>query len=75
MIISLLKRWYGDFSDEEIKKYALLGIIFGVFIAAYWGLRPLKDGVFQGIVGVDYTPYAKMLSLFTVLGLIALLRK
>ncbi len=75
MIISLLKRWYGDFSDEEIKKYALLGIIFGVFIAAYWGLRPLKDGVFQGIVGVDYTPYAKMLSLFTVLGLIALYGK
>ncbi len=75
MITSLLKRWYGDFPEEEIKKYAMLGLIFGVLIAAYWGLRPIKDGIFQGIVGVDYTPYAKMLSLVTVLGLITIYGK
>jgi len=76
MLKGLLTKIFGKFeSREEAKKYALLGITFGVFIAAYWGLRPLKDGIFQGIVGVDYTPYAKMCSLVVVLVLIGIYGK
>lgn len=76
MLRTLFVKLLGEFRDkEEIKKYALLGIIFGVLIAAYWGLRPLKDGIFSGIVGVDYSPYAKMLSLITVLILVSIYGK
>jgi len=76
MLKGLLTKVLGTFeSREEVKKYALLGITFGVLIAAYWALRPMKDGIFQGIVGVDWTPYAKMLSLVVVLGLIGIYGK
>ncbi|TET06078.1 hypothetical protein E3J79_03405 [Candidatus Dependentiae bacterium] len=76
MLKRLLATIFGKFeSREEVKKYALLGIAFGVLIAAYWGLRPLKDGIFQSIVGADYQPYAKGLSLLVVLGLIVIYGK
>jgi len=76
MMNNFFVKVFGKFeSKEEIRKYALLGITFGVLIAAYWGLRPLKDGIFSGIVGVDYTPYAKYLSLVTVLLLIGVYGK
>lgn len=76
MLKKVLTKIFGKFeSQEEIKKYALLGLIFGVLIAAYWGLHPLKDSIFQGIVGVDYTPYAKMLSFVSALSLIGIYGK
>lgn len=76
MMKKLFVKVFGKFeSREEIRKYALLGLTFGTLIAAYWGLRPLKDGIFSGIVGVDYTPYAKYLSLVTVLLLIGIYGK
>ena len=76
MLKAILAKVFGKFeSREEVRKYALLGITFGVLIAAYWGLRPLKDGIFSGIVGVNYIPYAKMLSLVTVLVLIVIYGK
>ena len=76
MLKKILFKILGEFEDKkEIKKYALLGITFGLLITAYWGLRPIKDGIFSGIVGVDYTPYAKFLSLTTVLILIGIYGK
>jgi AAA family ATP:ADP antiporter len=76
MVKKLLTKVFGSFENKtEVKKYVLLGITFGILISAYWGLRPIKDSIFQGIVGVDYTPYAKMLSLVTVLFLIVIYGK
>jgi len=76
MMKKIFFKLFGKFENrEEVRKYALLGITFGLLIAAYWGLRPIKDGIFSGIVGVDYTPYAKMLSLVTVLVLIVIYGK
>ena len=60
MLKKIFSKFFGKFENrEEVKKYALLGIIFGLLIATYWGLRPLKDGIFFGIVGADYQPIAK----------------
>jgi len=71
MLGGFLTKVFGKFqSKQEVKKYTLLGVTFGVLIATYWALRPLKDGIFQSVVGADYQPYAKMLSLVVVLGLI-----
>jgi len=76
MLKRLFTNMFGKFeSKQEVIKYVLLGLTFGVIIAAYWALRPVKDGIFQSIVGVDYTPYAKGLSLVVVLLLIGLYGK
>jgi len=50
MVSTLLKKWYGDFSKEELKKYVLLGLTFALTIGVYWTLRPLKDSLFGAMV-------------------------
>ncbi len=67
---------WGKFeSRDEVIKFSLLGLIFGLIIGAYWALRPVKDSVFASIVGIDYQPYAKVLSLFVIVPLIILYGK
>ncbi|MDP3889352.1 MAG: Npt1/Npt2 family nucleotide transporter, partial [bacterium] len=57
-------------SREEVQKFLLLGLIFGLMIGIYWALRPIKDGIFSVIVGFDYQPVAKWLSLFLIVPVI-----
>lgn len=67
---------WGKFKDRgEIKKFAFLAIIFGCIIGVYWGLRPLKDGIFANIVGMDWQPLAKILSLFLITPLVIVYSK
>ena len=66
----LFRASFGDFDPEELKKFLLLGLIFGLIIGLYWTLRPMKDALFQDIVGGEYQPYAKMLSLLVVFPLV-----
>lgn len=56
---------WGKFdSKEELVKFLLLALIFGVIIGTYWTLRPLKDSIFNALVGTKkYQPIAKMVSL------------
>lgn len=49
-MLNLLKKWYGDFSKEELIKYVYLGVIFSLLIGIYWTLRPLKDSIFGSLV-------------------------
>ncbi|MBA2306640.1 hypothetical protein H0W26_00720 [Candidatus Dependentiae bacterium] len=74
MVLSVIKNWFrasfGDFDPEELKKFLLLGLIFGLIIGIYWSLRPMKDALFQDIVGGSFQPRAKMLSLLTVFPLV-----
>ncbi len=51
-------------------KFLLLGIIFGLIIGIYWTLRPLKDSLFQDIVGGQWQPRAKMWSLVVIFPLV-----
>lgn len=69
MSSNTIRTWWGDFTKEELKKFALLAIIFGFTIGVYWLLRPLKDAVFSKTVGADWIPFAKWLSLFIVIPL------
>ncbi len=67
---------WGKFeSGDEIKKFFFLASIFGLIIGTYWILRPLKDGIFNAIVGIDFQPYAKMLSVLVVFPLVILYSK
>ena len=50
MITRLLKKWYGDFSRDELLRTLLLGAAFTLIIGTYWTMRPLKDALFNAIV-------------------------
>src|SRR4029078_6344790 len=69
MSSNTIRTWWGDFTKEELKKFALLAIIFGFTIGVYWLFRPLKDVVFSKSVGADWIPFAKWLSLIIVIPL------
>jgi ATP:ADP antiporter, AAA family len=71
----LLRPMFGDFDPEELKKFLLLGLIFGLIIGIYWTLRPMKDALFQDIVGGTYQPRAKMISLLVVFPLVMVYSK
>ena len=62
---------WGKFeSTAELKKFGFLAAIFGFIIGTYWTLRPMKDSIFNAIVGMDYLPWAKMLSLVVIFPLV-----
>jgi len=65
--MNILKKLYGNFeSRDEVVKFLVLGLTFFFIIGVYWALRPLKDGLFQSIVGAKYQPYAKLISMLAV---------
>lgn len=67
---------WGKFeSTDEIKKFGLLAFIFGLIIAVYWGMRPIKDSIFGAVVGINYQPWAKILSLIVSTPLVILYGK
>ena len=66
---------YGDLSPFELKKFSILAFMFTNLIGSYWLMRPLKDGVFYTLVGLEYLPYAKMLSFLIIIPLILIYSK
>lgn len=63
-------RLWGTFSKDELKKFIMLGSIFGFTIGIYWMMRSIKDSVFSKVVGADYIPYAKGVSLAVIFFLV-----
>ncbi len=47
-----------------------MGCIFGLILAVYWTLRPLKDSIFIQLVDKIYLPYAKTISVLALLPLV-----
>lgn len=67
-IINLFTSVFRGFeSPEERKKFSILAVLFGLTIGVYWLFRPLKDSVFLTMVGRDYQPWAKILSIFVTI--------
>lgn len=67
---------WGEFeSKEEVTKFAILALMFGLIIGIYWTMRPIKDSVFMSIVGGKYLWMAKILSLFVITPLVLVYSK
>ncbi|MFH1832169.1 MAG: Npt1/Npt2 family nucleotide transporter [bacterium] len=66
---------WGDISKEEMERFGMLALTFMLIIGAYWLLRPLKDGVFMSVVGRDFLPYAKIISLCWIFPLVLIYSK
>lgn len=69
MIARLLKKWYGDFTREELIRTLFLGAAFALIIGTYWTMRPLKDALFKAVVigegleaDVSWLAWAKIVS-------------
>jgi len=75
MLDRLKRAVYGEISQEEIKKFTILAITFLFTIGTYWLLRPLKDSLFFDIVGGDWQPTAKLLSVFIVIPVVLIYSK
>ena len=69
---SIHRRVYGDsFPWDDFVRTMVLSSTLFVMIGGYWLLRSLKDAVLTALCGVESIPKAKMLSVFVVLGVVA----
>jgi len=75
MLKRVIRFFWPDLTDVEIKKYGMLSMAFFFVIGAYWLERPLKDGIFFGMVGSKWQPSAKIISVFVILFLVMIYSK
>ncbi len=68
---------WGKFENkEEVIKFISLGFIFMLTIGIYWALRPMKDSIFNAVVGFkEWQPVAKWLSIIISFPLLFLYAK
>lgn len=61
---------FGNFDKDEFVKFLRMGFIFALIIGVYWTLRPLKDAVFIQLVDKLHLPFAKTVSVLSLLPLV-----
>ncbi|QQR48697.1 hypothetical protein IPF37_03990 [bacterium] len=75
MFSKLCRVLWGDISREEFKKFGLLSAVFLFMIGAYWMVRLIKNASFMHLVSPQHLPYAKMVSLVSLLVLVLFYNK
>lgn len=76
MLAKVVRYFWGDLDNNEMKKFGLLGLTFFFLIGAYWLLRTQKDGIFNLMIGYgEYQPIAKMASVFVLVAVLAVYAK
>jgi AAA family ATP:ADP antiporter len=71
----IIKPIFGEFEQEEFKKFLRMGAVFAFIIGSYWTLRPLKKAIFCTLVGASDTPIAKMGSLIFLIPILMIYTK
>lgn len=66
----IVKPIFGEFDQEEFKKFLRMGSIFAFIIGSYWTLRPLKNAIFCTLVSASQIPWAKTASLMFLIPLL-----
>lgn len=81
MLTASLKRFaqslWGKFeSREELFRFLQMAVIFGLIIGVYWAMRPMKDSIFDAIIGgKDWLWSAKIVSLLVNVPLVIIYSK
>lgn len=75
LLMTICKFNFGKFEEREFRKFARMGSIFFMLIGIYWSMRPLKDSLFNSLVGAVYQPYAKTVSLICMIFFVAIYTK
>lgn len=71
IVQSIFKELFGIAPDER-RKVFLLGLIFFLVVGAYTITRDLKSSIFISVVGREYVPWAKVLTMILLVPLIFL---
>ncbi len=75
LLMSLCKFNFGEFEEREFRKFLRMGTILMLVVGIYWAMRPLKDSLFNQLVGAVYQPYAKTVSVVLMVIFVALYTK
>ena len=75
MISACVRVLYGEMSPEQLVQSLFFSALLCFIVGVYWLLRSLKDSVFATVVGLEYQPAAKMLSLVVVTVLLGVYNK
>jgi ATP/ADP translocase len=75
MLPKPLRALWGDLSNEEIKKFGILAATFFLIMGTYWLLRVMKNASFEVLVGYEWQPAAKFVSVFSVVFVVLLYSK
>lgn len=77
MLKRIARSLWGNFeSKEELGKFLMLALQFGLIIGVYWTLRPIKDAAFNAIVGgKDWQWFSKIFSLMVNIPLVMVYSK
>lgn len=67
---TICKPLFGTFEREEFKKFLRMGVTFTCIVGAYWTLRVLKNALFCTVVGGEYLPWAKTISIICLVPLV-----
>lgn len=65
-LMSLCKFNFGEFEEAEFRKCLRMGSILTVILGIYYMMRPLKDSLFAQLVGAEFQPYAKFISVIFI---------
>jgi AAA family ATP:ADP antiporter len=71
VLMRLCKFNFGEFEEQEFRKFLRMGMIFMLIIGFYWSLRPLKDSIFIQLVDKLALPWAKTVSVIFMLPFVA----
>lgn len=61
-MLQIFRTLWGDLTNQEFKKFGIMASALAFIICCYAMTRPLKDALLTSLVGVQWLPYAKMLS-------------
>ena len=71
-LMRICKLNFGEFEENEFKKFMRMGLIMSMIIGIYWTMRPLKDSIFRELVGdANQIAIAKMISVLLMIPFIA----
>ena len=66
MLSAIRRTLWGDISSDELRHFGVLASVFFFVVGAYWMLRELKNALFLKLVGPAGLPYAKMISIISL---------
>jgi len=75
MLSKIKRTLWGDVSMEEFKHFGLLSATFFFVVGAYWMLRGLKNAFFMHLVGPDFLPLAKVVSIVSLITILIFYNK
>lgn len=61
---------FGEFEQEEFKKFLRMGFVFAFIIGSHWTLGPLKNAIFCTLVNATQLPWVKASSMIFLVPLL-----